>query len=127
LSSIELRFFNDADSSQVEVEGEAFLFDYTAIRVQPGGDVIARRVNNEWLVGGDLFLKMECRGAVECLIDQNRCAEQREGPFDRVSLVDGVLTADDRPLAVLHRGRGWSSLAGDGSWSGFSLVPALRS
>lgn len=123
---MQLRFFNDSDSTQVEVEGEGFFFDYTAIRVQPGGDVVARRVNNEWLVGGELYLKMECRGAVECLIDQNR-AQQREGPFDRVALVDGVLTADDRPLAILHRRRGWSSLAGDENWPGFSLVPALRS
>ena len=124
---MQLRFFNDPESPEVKVEGEAFFFDYTAIRVQPGGAVIARRVNNEWLVGGGLFLKLECRGAVECLVDQNRRVQQREGPFGRVALIDGVLTADDRPLAILHRRRGWSSLACDESWSGFSLVPAVRS
>ena len=123
---MQLRFFNDPESTEVEVEGEAFFFDYTAIRVQPGGDVVARRVNNEWLVGGELFLKLECRGAVACLIDQSRGTQQREGPFERVALIDGVLTVDERPLAILHRGRGWSSLAGNESWPGFSLVPALR-
>jgi hypothetical protein len=43
-----------------------------------------------------------------------------------VKIMDGVLTADGRALAILHDGRGWKSLVGDENWVGFSLVPAAQ-
>ena len=121
---LELRFFNDTPPESKQVSGEAFLFDRAGIHERPGGELVAQHVRDHWLVGGDLFLKLECRGAVECLIDQNRRAQQREGPFDRVALIDGVLTADERPLAILNERRGWCSLIGDENWIGFRLVPS---
>lgn len=87
--------------------------------------MVARHVNDHWLVDGDLFLKVECRGAVACLFDLAH-AERQQGPFAHVKIIDGVLTADERPLAILEEERGWNSLIGDETWVGFRLVPAVR-
>jgi hypothetical protein len=120
---LQLRFFNEKPPESTQVAGEIFRFDATVIRAQPSGDVVASHVRDHWLVGGNLFLKIECR-AVECVFGEDGPSRQRQGPFDHVTLIDGVLTADKRPLAILNEQRGWSSLEGDETWLGFSLVPA---
>jgi hypothetical protein len=123
---LELRFFNETPPESTHVAGEKFAFDSTTIRTQPSGDVVATHVRDHWLVGGNLFLKAECRGAVECLFGEDDRSRQRQGPFEHLTLIDGVLTGDERPLAILQETRGWNSLIGDETWLGFSLVPAAR-
>lgn len=105
--------------------GDAFVVDTSSIHAQPGGAVVARHVNDHWLVDGDLFLKVECADGVACVFDNGaRPAPLPQGPFDRLAIIDGVLLADARPLAMLDERRGWNSLVGDETWRGFSLVPA---
>ena len=115
---LELRFFNETPPESG--------FDSKTIRTQPSGTIVATHVRDHWLVGGNLFLRVECRGVVECLFGENDRSRERQGPFQHLALIDGVLTGDKRPLAILHETRGWSSLTGDETWLGFSLVPAVR-
>jgi hypothetical protein len=123
---LELRFFNERPPESTQVTGERFGFDSKTIRSQPSGSIVATHVRDHWLVGGNLFLKVECRSAVECLFGETERSRERQGPFQHLTLIDGVLTGDKRPLAMLHETRGWSSLTGDETWLGFSLVPAVR-
>ena len=122
---MQLKFFNDERGESRGVEGDAFVVDASGIHAQPGGTVVARHVNDRWLVGGDLFLKVQCGEAVACLFDNGaRPAPPAQGPFDQLTIVEGVLRADERPLAMLDERRGWNSLVGDETWRGFRLVPA---
>jgi hypothetical protein len=124
---LELRFFNDHPPESTEVAGEVFDFDSGTIRTEPGGNIVATHVTDHWLVEGTLFLKMECRDAVECLFADGGASRQRRGPFDRLTLIDGVLKGDEHPLAMLKESRGWTSLVGDETWDGFSVSPVPAS
>lgn len=119
-----LEFFNDEPRGSKRVAGDAFFFDAAGIHARPGDAVVARHVNDRWLVDGELFRKVECR-TVACLFDNGaRPAPQPQGPFEQLTIVDGVLSADARPLAMLDERRGWNSLVGDETWRGFCLLPA---
>lgn len=124
---LQLKFFNDSSPESKQVAGDEFHVDTAGIAAKPAGDLIARHVNDRWLVDGDLFLKVECR-TVACLFDNGaRPTPQPQGPFEHVTIIDGVLVADERPLAMLDERRGWNSLVGDETWRGFRLIPAQRS
>lgn len=125
MATLQLKFINDEHGESRRVEGDAFVVDASGIHVQPGGAVVARHVNDRWLVDGDLFRKVECDVRVACLFDNGaRPAPRPQGPFDQLSIVEGVLRAGERPLAMLDERRGWNSLVGDETWRGFRLVAA---
>lgn len=125
---LQLRFFNDWPPDSKRVMGDAFCFDPAGIHAKPGGAIVARHVNDRWLVAGHLFLKLECSARVSCIFDNGaRPAPLPQGPFAQLTIIEGVLAADTRPLAMLDQRRGWNSLVGDETWRGFSLVPARSS
>jgi hypothetical protein len=119
-----LRFFNDAQPESSIIEGESFLFVADTVQRKPTGDTVARHIRDHWLVGGDSFLKIECSDLVECHFIGALRRSERRGPYQRVALIDGVLTGDGAPLALLLEGIGWRCLVGSETWSQWHLLQA---
>jgi hypothetical protein len=117
-----LRFFNDDPPRSCIIRGEAFTFLADTIQRQPDGDTVARHIHDQWLVGSEFFLKIDCSEPVECLFVG--AVSQRRGPYQKVTVMDGVLTADGRALAMLSETNGWGSLVGSEMWSKWDLVDA---
>jgi hypothetical protein len=120
-----LRFFNDVPPQSTIIRGEAFWFLADTIERKPSGDVIARHIQEQWLVGGEFYLKIECSDRVECVFVGGDSARQRRGPYQKVAMIDGVLTADGAPLALLVEHSGWRSLVGPELWSEWHLLEAV--
>jgi hypothetical protein len=117
-----LRFFNETPPESSIIHGDSFLFIGDTIERKPHGDIVARHVQEWWLVGGNLFLKIECCDLVDCLFVGE--VNQRRGPYHRLTVMDGVMAAGGTALAMLSETNQWRSLVGDEMWSRWELCEA---
>jgi hypothetical protein len=118
---LQLRFFNEKPPQALEVPGESFLFIEKDVKREPGGDVVARHLNDQWHVGAETFLKIECCSPVERRFSGVGPSAELRGPFGHVVVSDGVLTGDGAPLAMLKADVSWCSLVDHEVWDRFGV------
>lgn len=98
-----------------EVSAEAFTLYHGNLEAWPEGRLVARHVENQWQVNGQLFVRFECGPGATCLFETEDRVEERYGPFDSLSCVDGVLWAGSDAVAAL-KGDGWASMFTKSAW-----------
>jgi len=104
-----------------EVSADAFTLHRGNLEAWPEGRLIARHVANHWEVGGRSFVRFECGPRVACLFEGAADAVERQGPFDALTCVDGVMWVGPDAIAAL-KGDQWSSMITKKAWPRVRLV-----
>lgn len=119
-----LRFSNPADRAALQSDrSPVFRFEAGFITAQPQGGRIATYSAGQWWVRDKGFLNVECDGPLAC----SACAAELErslGLFAGVRLLDGVLLADERPIARMRGHEGWEPPGATELWARIVLEAA---
>jgi hypothetical protein len=98
-----------------DVSAEAFTLHQGNLEAWPEGRLVARHVENQWQVNGQLFVRFECGPGATCLFETEDRVVERYGPFEDLSCVDGVLWAGSDAVAALKNGE-WASMVTKRAW-----------
>jgi hypothetical protein len=97
---LRLTFKTVQDQASEAVGAEAFVLRKGQLRTSDE-QLIARHVAEYWYAEGRRFIQFDCGPSVVCVIGAGESAEERHGPFQRVTCVDGVLWGDTYAMAAL--------------------------
>lgn len=108
---------------ETPVQSRAHCFRFCADGTLRGGDnsIAASRVNEGWRLGQRLYRELQCTGPVVVRARRTATANAaRYGPFDLVTAIAGLLSANDVSLGIYLPT--WESCAAD-SWHEIVLLP----
>jgi hypothetical protein len=123
---IELVFGNDPFRRKTLGPAPAFRIGGNFIRQAPDMEIVATYRNHYWETQGEHFVRYDCFSKAEVRFeDITGGSSERFGPFDHFWTADGVLYAEEKPLAQFRDdSQLWHCIPTDTYWPFMVILEA---